>query len=78
MSLVAGIIGVVCILVAFLLDEFYKKLDSETVPYNLLNILGSGLLMYYAYTLQSWPFVALNAVWFLAAMVKLVKISRKS
>ncbi|MBI2581589.1 hypothetical protein HYV87_00485 [Candidatus Woesearchaeota archaeon] len=74
MSLVAGIIGVVCILVAFILDEFYKKLNSETIPYNLLNILGAGLLMYYAYTLQSWPFVVLNAVWVIAAFVKTVKI----
>ena len=77
MSLVAGIIGVVCILIAFILDEFYKKVNSETVPYNLLNIMGSGLLMYYAYTLQSWPFVALNAVWLIAAGIKLVKISRR-
>lgn len=73
MSLVAGIIGVVCILVAFLLDEF-SKVNTKTVPYNLLNIMGSGLLMYYAYALQSWPFVALNAVWLLAAVVKLKKI----
>jgi len=75
MSLVAGIIGVVCILVAFLLDEF-SKINTKTVSYNLLNILGSGLLIYYAYTLQSWPFVALNAVWFIAAVVKLIKIGR--
>lgn len=77
MSLAAGIVGVACILIAFLLDEFYKKVNAETVPYNLINILGSGLLVYYAYTLQSWPFVALNAVWLVAAVVKLVKISRK-
>lgn len=77
MSLVAGIVGVICILVAFLLDEFYKKVNSETVPYNILNIMGSGLLMYYAYALQSWPFVALNAVWLIAAVVKLVKISKE-
>jgi len=76
MSLVAGIIGVVCILVAFLLDEF-SKVNTKTVPYNLLNIMGSGLLMYYAYILQSWPFVALNAVWLIAAVIKLVKISQK-
>ncbi len=73
--IVAGIIGVVCILVAFLLDEF-STINAKTVSYNLLNLLGSGLLMYYAYTLQSWPFVALNGVWLIAAVVKLVKISK--
>ena len=76
MSLAAGIIGVICILVAFLLDEF-SKVNTKTVPYNLLNILGSGLLMYYAYTLQSWPFVALNGVWLIAAAIKLIRISKK-
>ena len=73
MTLVAGIIGVVCILVAFILDEF-STLNTKTVSYNLLNIFGSGLLMYYAYTLQSWPFVALNGVWLIAAGIKLVRI----
>lgn len=77
MSVVAGIVGVVCILIAFLLDEFYKKFNAETVHYNLLNIFGSGLLTYYAYTLESWPFVALNAVWLSAAVIKLTKISMK-
>ncbi len=77
MSLIAGIIGVLCILVAFVLDEFYKKINSETVTYNVLNIVGSGLLIYYAYVLESWPFVVLNAAWLSAAVVKLVKISRK-
>ena len=75
MSIVAGIIGVFCILVAFLLDEF-SKINTKTVSYNLLNILGSGLLMYYAYTLESWPFVALNGVWLIAAVIKLIKISK--
>ena len=75
--IVAGIIGVVCILIAFLLDEFDKKINSETLQYNLLNAFGSGLLIYYAYVLQSWPFVALNAVWLGAATIKIIKISRK-
>lgn len=77
MSVAAGIVGVVCILIAFLLDEFYQKFNSETASYNLINILGAGLLIYYAYALKSWPFVALNAVWLIAAVVKLVKISVK-
>lgn len=77
MSLVAGIVGAICLLTAFLLDEYYKNFNTETAQYNLLNILGSGLLIYYAYTLKSWPFVALNGVWLIAAVVKLTKISIK-
>lgn len=76
MSLLVGIIGVIFILAAFILDEFYKRLNSETVPYNLLNIVGSGLLMYYAYTLQSWPFLFLNVVWMAVAVIKTLKIIR--
>lgn len=74
LNFAVGIAGVIFILAAFVSDEFYKRFNSETVLYNLLNIAGSGLLMYYAYSLQSWPFVFLNAVWLGAAMVKLVKI----
>lgn len=74
LNFAAGIAGVIFILAAFVLDEFYKRFNSETVLYNLLNIAGSGLLMYYAYSLQSWPFVFLNAVWMMVAVIKIIKI----
>ncbi len=77
MDLIIGISGVIFILTAFILDEFYKRFNSETVLYNLLNIAGSGLLMYYAYSLQSWPFVFLNAVWMAVAMIKIVRIVQR-
>ena len=73
-SLIAGIIGMLCILVAFILDEFVKKFNQNTVQYNLLNIFGSALLLYYALILHGWPFVILNAVWLTAAFIKLSKI----
>lgn len=73
MSLIVGVIGVIFILAAFMLNAFYKKINAETYTYNLLNIIGSGLMIYYAYILQSWPFLILNAVWLLAALVKLIK-----
>jgi hypothetical protein len=74
MSIILGSIGLVCILSAFLLDEFSKKINQDTVHYNLLNIFGALLLFYYAYTLDSWPFMVLNAIWLIAAAVKLVRI----
>ena len=73
-GLFIGIAGMVFILAAFVLDEFSRKFTSESVVGNLLNILGSGLLVYYAFTLRSWPFLILNLVWCGAAMVKLGKI----
>lgn len=76
-NLLVGITGMVFILVAFVLEEFYRRFNQDTVQYNLLNILGSGLLLYYAFTLSSWPFMILNGVWLIAALIKLGKIGFK-
>ncbi len=75
-AFIVGILGTIFILTAFVLDEFVKKFNQNTVQYNTFNIIGSGLLLYYAYSLAAWPFVVLNLVWLLAAVIKLVKISR--
>ncbi|MEK6969635.1 MAG: hypothetical protein AABW48_04360 [Nanoarchaeota archaeon] len=76
-NVIIGLVGMVFILLAFILDEFYKKWSQNTIKYNLINIIGSGLLVYYAVTLGSWPFILLNGVWLIVATVKLVKIVRK-
>jgi hypothetical protein len=76
-NLIIGIIGMILILMAFILDEFVDKFNQNTLQYNLTNILGSGLLTYYAYTLNSVPFIILNIAWFLAAGYKLIRIVRK-
>ena len=75
-NLTVGILGMLCIVIAFVLDEFYKRFNQNTVQYNLLNILGSALLLYYGYTLSAWPFVVLNGIWLVAAGVKLVEVIR--
>jgi len=72
--LIIGIIGMFLILLAFILDEFYKKFNQDTIFYNLINLFGSGLLTYYAFILIAWPFVILNVVWFIVAGYKLVRI----
>ena len=73
-NLIIGIVGMFCILVGFVMDEFYKRWNQETIRYNLINIFGSVLLIYYAYTLMSWPFMVLNAVWFVVAVYKLILV----
>ena len=77
LELIIGIIGMALILVAFVLDEFFKKFDQNTISYNLFNIIGAGLLVFYAFSLKGWPFVFLNSIWVIAAGIKLVKILRK-
>ena len=77
-NLVVGIAGMLCILVAFILDEFDRRFNKDTCFYNILNIIGAGSLMYYGFTLRGWPFVILNAIWVVAAGVKLVRIIIKN
>ncbi|PIZ50793.1 hypothetical protein COY27_05750 [Candidatus Woesearchaeota archaeon CG_4_10_14_0_2_um_filter_33_13] len=62
------------ILLAFILDEFVKRFNQNTIQYNLTNIIGSGLLAYYAYTSKVWPFLILNSVWFIVAAYKIILI----
>ena len=62
------------ILIAFILDEFYKKFNQDTIAYNSFNIIGSGLLAYYSIAIKGWPFLVLNVVWFSVAAYKLIKI----
>jgi hypothetical protein len=76
-TLILGIVGMTFILVAFILDEFVKKFNQNTIQYNVFNIVGSGLLAYYAFVSSVWPFLILNIIWFLTAGYKLVRILRK-
>ena len=69
-----GIFGIALILLAFILDEFVRKINRDTILYNLLNVFGSLFLVYYALSLNSWPFLILNAVWMSAALVKIERI----
>lgn len=73
-ELIIGIIGMLCILAAFVLEEFVKRFNPNTLKFNLLNIFGSGLLMIYAFSLKGWPFLILNGVWFIAALIKFVEL----
>ncbi len=77
LSLILGTLGMACILLAFIFDEFNAKYDQDTVFNNLLSIVGAGLLIYYALILKGWPFFVLNGVWLSVAAIKLVKIVKK-
>ncbi len=77
MNLIFGIVGMAFILVAFILDEFVKKFNQNTVQYNIFNIIGSGILAYYAFISSVWPFLVLNVIWFIVAGYKLVRIIKK-
>jgi len=77
LTLILGTLGMACILLAFIFDEFNVKYNEDTVFNNLLSIIGAGLLIYYALTLKGWPFFVLNCVWLSVAVIKLVKIVKE-
>ncbi len=68
-----GIAGMVIVLGAYLL-ELFEKVKPTNLYYLLANIAGSGLLMWYAYTLESVPFMVLNAVWAGGAVIELIRL----
>ena len=67
----AGIAGMSIILALFILNET-KKLSPETTLYDAANAVGACLLVYYAFTLKSWPFLILNSVWGLFSLYEVI------
>lgn len=49
-------------LTAFLLNQI-GKVDKDDFSYDLLNAMGAGLLILYAFLIKSWPFFVLNLIW---------------
>ncbi len=74
-DLTIGIAGMVVILVAYLL-ELFEKVSPKNKGYIIANIIGSALLIIYAWFLNSIPFIILNAVWALGSIADLIKVSR--
>lgn len=74
--LVIGASGMSLLLIAFVLNLF-KKIMQNSIVYNVFNIIGSALLVYYAYILNSIPFIILEAVWALFAFYKLIITLKK-
>jgi hypothetical protein len=68
------IAGAICILSGFALSQA-KRLDSDSYPYLLLNLIGSGILAVLALLDRQWGFLLLEGVW---ALVSLASIIRRS
>ncbi|MDY6770947.1 MAG: hypothetical protein SV186_03250 [Candidatus Nanohaloarchaea archaeon] len=70
-TLVIGTTGMLLLLVAFVLN-LVERLAQDDTWYTALNFVGGGLLVYYAYALNSYPFLVLELVWTLSAGYKLL------
>jgi hypothetical protein len=71
-QLLIGLSGMLCILIAFIGDETGKLLPKD-LSYQILNLVGSVLLAWYAVLLASIPFLILNAVWGMVAVWRIAK-----
>jgi hypothetical protein len=65
-------VGVSLILIAFLLLQL-QKLSSTNTAYLLLNAVGAGLACWGSVLITAWPFVVLEAVWTLVAVIGLAR-----
>ena len=68
-----GSIGLLLLLVAFYLNVT-KKIVRNTFTYNGLNLIGSLILVYYAFVLNSGIFIVLESIWAFISLYFLLKL----
>lgn len=74
---ILGITGAALVLVAFAMNQS-NKWTNDSYNYDLTNFIGSAMLLLYGLILETYPFVALNAIWALFSLKDLlVRVSRK-
>ncbi len=64
--------GVSLLLIAFYLN-LKKLISTDSKWYSILNLTGAALCGYSSYLIQFYPFVFLNAVWAIAALISIFK-----
>jgi amino acid transporter len=62
MIIIIGFIGMFLILLAFFMNEIERWSDDDLI-YDLVNLIGSALMVVYAFSIKSYPFLGLNLVW---------------
>jgi len=72
MEMIVGLAGMFLILLAFSMNQT-KLWRSDTVTYDVVNAIGSLLLIIYSIMLASIPFLILNAVWFTVSVIEIFK-----
>lgn len=65
--LLIGVVGMVCILIAFFLLETHRW-SADGIAYDAMNLVGSILLVVNAFHGKAWPFLILNTIWGLVSL----------
>lgn len=73
---VVEIVGALTILVAFAAAQA-GKLQQRTITYQLLNLLGSGVLATIAAVQLSWGFLLLEGSWAVISLLGLLNLQRR-
>ncbi len=75
-TLLIGAGGATLLLIAFIANAF-KRLSENSKRYHFLNLVGAGLLTWYAVLLDSVPFIILEGIWTLIAGWHLTRLARE-
>lgn len=75
MTQVLSIVGAFFVLAAFTGLQL-GRLDVESATYQVLNLVGAGVLTVTGWLTETWGFVLLNSVWTAISIFKLVKLAR--
>ena len=70
------IAGAVTILIAFAAAQA-GRLDQRTLRYQVLNLVGSGVLAVIAGAQQSWGFLLLEGSWAVVSLLGLIAVLRR-
>lgn len=72
-----GVLGAAMLLLAFILNQLHIWKDEYFI-YDLCNMIGGGLLVWYALLLSSYPFAVLNGVWGLVSLKDVITDYRRN
>ncbi|QEM13207.1 CBU_0592 family membrane protein [Mucilaginibacter rubeus] len=67
--------GVIILLIAFLLN-LAGKLSAQSKLYSLMNFIGAGTCGYASYMIGFYPFVVLESIWAIVALISLFRVPR--
>jgi hypothetical protein len=70
-----GLVGMLCLIGAFLAN-LNGRLDNDARLYQVLNLVGAGILAWYGVVKETYIFVGLEGFWALAALYALIRTPR--